>query len=128
VMSRDIEDRPDPRSVSGPSDFSGSFGSAWWSSGAVVAAVGVDGECAKDLAGGGVDDPCVVAVDEHDDAGSVEGSAESDVVHVAVDAQADASGLDAVVADSELGVGVMVAGGGFGSGGVGDGGGGVVWE
>ena len=67
--------------------FAGSFGAAWWSSGAVVAAFGVDGEGADNLAGGGVDDADVVAVDEQDDAGSVEGSAEADVVHVAVDAQ-----------------------------------------
>lgn len=74
-------------------------------SGAVVALVGVDGECADDFAGGGVDDADVVAVDECDDAGSVEGSAEADVVHVAVDAQADVAGVDAVVADAELVVG-----------------------
>ena len=96
--------------------------------GAVVAALWVDGEGADDLAGGGVDDADVWVVDEHDDAGSVEGSSESDVVHLAVDSQADASGLDAVVADSELGVGVVVAGCGFGSCLVGDGGRGVVWE
>ena len=74
----------------------------------MVAAVGVDGEGAEDFAGGGVHDPCVVAVDEHDDAGSVEGSAESDVVQLAVDSQADSSGLDAVVADAELVVGVRL--------------------
>ena len=90
VMSRDIEDGPDPRSGFGSFDFSGSFGASGGSSGAVVAAVGVDGECADDLAGGGVDDPCVVAVDEHDDAGSVEGSPESDVVQLTVVAEADA--------------------------------------
>ena len=78
----------------------------------MVAVFGVDGEGADDFAGGGVDDADVVAVDEQDDAGSVEGSAESDVVHLAVDAQADASGVDAVGADAELAVGVIVAGGG----------------
>ena len=36
-------------------------------------------------------------MDEHDDAGSVEGAAEADVVEVSVDAQADSAGLDAVV-------------------------------
>ena len=41
--------------------------------GAVVALVGVDREFADDFAGGGVDDADVVAVDEHDDGGSVEG-------------------------------------------------------
>ena len=84
--------------------------------------VGVDGEGADDFAGGGVDDADVVAVDEHGDAGSVEGSPESDVVHLAVDAQADASGVDSVVADPELGVRLVVFGAGFGSAGVGDGG------
>ena len=84
-------------------------------SGAVVAAFGVDGEGAEDFAGGGVDDADVVVVDEQDDAGSVEGSAESDVVHLAVDAQADASGVDAVGAHSVLAVGVIAAGAGFGA-------------
>ena len=65
----------------------------------MVAALGVDGEGADDFAGGGVDDADVVAVDEHDDAGSVEGSSDSDVVHLAVDAQGDGAGGDAVVAD-----------------------------
>jgi len=54
--------------------FSGAFGAAWWSSGAVVAAVGVEGELADDLAGVAVDDADVEVVDEQDDAGSVEGS------------------------------------------------------
>ena len=54
--------------------FSGAFGSAWWSSGAVVAAFGVDGEGAVDLTGVVVDDADVEVVDEQDDAGSVEGS------------------------------------------------------
>lgn len=94
----------------------------------MVAVFGVDGELADDFAGGGVDDADVVVVDEQDDAGSVEGSAESDVVELAVDAQADASGVDAVVADAELAGWLFVAGAGFGSAGVGDGGGGVVWE
>jgi len=53
----------------------------------VVAAFGVDGEGADDLAGGGVDDADVVAVDEENDAGSVEGSSDTDVVEVAVDAE-----------------------------------------
>ena len=97
-------------------------------SGAVVAVFGIDGEGADDFAGGGVDDADVVAVDEQDDAGSVEGSSESDVVEVAVDAQADAAVADAVGADTELCVGVVVAGCGFGSRVVGGGWGGCVWE
>ena len=94
----------------------------------MVADVGVDGECADEFAGGGVDDAHVVAVDEHDDAGSVEGSAESDVVHLAVESQADSPGVDAVGADTGLAVGVVAAGAGFGSADLGNGGRGVVWE
>ena len=66
---------------------------------------GVDGEGSDDLAGGGVDDSDVVAGDEKDDGGSVEGSSESDVVNVAVDAQADASAVDAVASDAMVGAG-----------------------
>jgi hypothetical protein len=72
--------------------FSWSVGSAWSAdglSGAVVAAGGVDGEGADDLAGGGADDAHVEVGDEHEDAGSVEVSAESDVVESAIDAQGD---------------------------------------
>ena len=76
----------------------------------MVAVFGVDGEGADDLAGGGVNDADLVAVDEQDDAGSVVGSSEADVVHVAVDAQADGAVGDAVVADAELAVGVLLAG------------------
>ena len=46
----------------------------------------------------------------------------------AVDSQADVAGLDAVVADAELAVGVIVVGPCFGSGLVGNGGRGAVWE
>jgi hypothetical protein len=66
----------------------------------VVAAVGVDGEGADDLAGGGVDDAHVAGVDEHDDAGSVEGSSECDVVELAGDPQCDVAGVDAVASDA----------------------------
>ena len=66
----------------------------------MVAAVGVEGEGADDFAGVVVDDADVEVVDEQDDAGSVEGSSEADVVHVAVVAEADAAVSDAVVADS----------------------------
>ena len=82
---------------------------------------------ADDFSGVVVDDAHVEVVDEQDDAGSVEGSSEADVVHVAVVAEADASVADAVVADSEVGV-VGVGGGGFGARLVGDVGCGVVEE
>lgn len=88
----------------GPFGFSGSFGAASGFARAVVAAFGVDGQGANDFAGDGVDDSDVVAVDEGDDAGSVEGSTEADVVHLAVHAQTDAARVDAVAADSELAV------------------------
>lgn len=57
-----------------------------------------------------MDDADVVAGDEHYDAGSVAGSSEADVVHVEVDAQADASVADAVGTDAVFGVGLVVAG------------------
>ena len=75
-----------------------------------------------------MDDADVEVVDEHHDRGSGVGSADADVVEVAVVAEGDFAGfVDAVVADAELAVGVVV-GCGFGSGGVGDGGCGAVWE
>ena len=96
-------------------------------SGAVVAASGVEGEVAVELAGGGVDDADVEVGDEQDDAGSGEASADADVVEVAVVAHGDgAGGVDAVVADPVVGVVGAVSGAGFGSGVVGDGGGGTL--
>ena len=56
------------------------------------------------------------------------GVSEAEVVEVAVDAQGDAAGVDAVVSDAELGVGGVFVWAGFGSGGVGNGGCGVLWE
>ena len=88
----------------------------------MVAVLGVDGEGADDLAGGGVDDAHVVAVDEEEDGGSVEGSPDADVVHVAVDPEADVARVDPVASDAELGVEMVVAGSGFGSCLVGNGG------
>ena len=91
----------------------------------MVAAGGVEGEAAEQFAGGGVDDAHVEVGDEQDDAGSGVGSADADVVEVAIDAQGDgAAVVDAVVTDAEMGVVAAVAGVGFGAGGVGDGGGG----
>ena len=60
-----------------------------------------------------MDDADVVAVDEHGDAGSVEGSSEADVAHVAVDAETDAAVADAVVADAVFGFAGGRCGGGF---------------
>jgi hypothetical protein len=75
----------------------------------------VDGELADELAGGGVHDAGVEAVDEYEDAGAAVGRAEADVVQAAVDAQGDASGpVDDVVANSVVDV-VALAGAGFGS-------------
>ena len=95
---------------------------SWWSAGAVVAAGGVEGEVAVELAGSGVDDADVEVGDEHDDAGSGEGPAECDVVELPVDSQGDVAAVGySVVADAVVGV-AAVGGGGFGSVGVGDGG------
>jgi hypothetical protein len=94
---------------------------AGWLAGAVVAAFGVDGEVAEDLAGRGVDDPHVHVGDEQDDAGSGVASADGDVVELAADAQGDgAADGDAVVTDSEVGVVVAVCGAGFRAQRVGD--------
>ena len=87
------------------------MGSAWFGAGGLVAAFGVEGEGADDFAGGGVDDADVEVVDEQDDGGAGVGSADADVVEVAVVAEGDFAGfVDAVVADAELGVGVVVPG------------------
>jgi hypothetical protein len=117
-MSQDI-------GIAGPTDrrsgLSLSRGGFGWSAGGLVVAGGVEGQFAEKLAGGGVDDPDVVVLDEHQDVGSGVGSADADVVQAAVDAQGDAAGLvDLVVAESVVGVAVPAgARDGFGAGGVG---------
>ncbi len=63
------------RLLSGP--FS-SFFEAW-----LVAASGVEGEVAEEFAGGLVDDSDVEVIDDEDDGGAFEGSAEADVMHAA---------------------------------------------
>jgi hypothetical protein len=64
--------------------------------GGLVVAVGVEGEFAEELAGGGVDDPDVQVVDEHEDAGSGVGPADADVVKLPVVAEGEfAVGVDA---------------------------------
>ena len=63
----------------------------------------VEDELADELAGGGVDDADVAAVDQHQDGGSGVGSAYSDVVESAVVAEGDfAVGVDDVAADPGL--------------------------
>ena len=81
----------------------------------MVAAGWVDREGADDLAAGGVDNAYVEVVDEHDDAGSMELSAEPDVVQLAGDAEGDVAVADFVVADPVVGL-VDAGGGRFGSG------------
>ena len=101
----------------------------------MVSAVGVDGEGAEDFSGGGVDDANVVAVDEHEDGGSVVGLPDADVVQFPVDPQAHGPGVDFVGAHPGFAVSACSGGAGracFGSGLVGDGGGcpvrqGPVW-
>jgi hypothetical protein len=84
----------------------------------LVVAGGVEGEFAQELAGGGVDDPDVVVVDEDADAFVLVGPADADVVHPGVEPEGDGAGVvDAVLADSPVPVG---AGRGcLGAGGVG---------
>jgi hypothetical protein len=93
----------------------------------------VEDQFADDLAGGGVDDADVEAVDQHQDGGSGVGSADPDVVQPAVVAEAEfAVAVDDVAADP--GLRLAIRGGwraGFGSGLVGRGWGaavqGAVW-
>jgi hypothetical protein len=79
---------------------------------------GVDGEFADQFSGGGVDDPDVEVLNEHQNVGSCVGSADADVVQAAGQAQGEAAGvIDAVAAYAFVGVGAF-AGLGFGPGGV----------
>lgn len=94
----------------------GSFGAA----GGLVVAGGVQGECAEDLRGGGVDDGDFQVLDAQSDVGS----SDSDVVQFAVVSQGDyACFVDLVGADSVVGVvdSVCGVGGGFGAGLIGSG-------
>ena len=84
--------------------------------GGLVGACGVEGEGAEDFAGGGVDDADVEVGDEHHDGGPGVGSADADLVEVAVVAECDfAAGADFVVADAVVRVVVSLAGSGFGA-------------
>src|SRR5688572_18274640 len=106
-------------------------GGAGWASGALVALGCVEDQLAEQFAGGGVDDPDLKVLGEHDDAGSGVGSADADGVHLALVAPGDLAGLvDLVVADAVVGVAVAVAGGrgGLGAVGVDRGGGGPVLQ
>src|SRR5215468_10706233 len=95
--------------------------------GGLVVAGGAGGELAEQFAGGGVDDADVAVLGEQQDVGSGVGSADADVVEAAAVAHGDRpGGADDVAADTVVGVGVAVAGGGFGPGLVGGGGGGPV--
>ena len=92
-----------------------------------VALVGIEGELAEELAGGGVDDADVAVLGQDQDAGSGVGSADADGVEPALVAQGDLpAGVDAVAAESVVGVGTAVAGGGLGAAGVDRGRGGSV--
>ena len=83
--------------------------------GALVALSGVEDELAEEFAGGGVDDPDVEVEHEHEDAGSGVGSADADGVEPALVPQGDLpAGVDSVAAESVVGVGTAVAGGGLG--------------
>ena len=102
---------------------------AGWAAEWLVVAGWVDGKFADELTGGGVDDPDVQVLDEHQDGGPGVLVAGADVVEAAVDAQGElAGGVCAVGADAVVGVGGAVAGCGLGTCGVGGGGGGAVRE
>jgi hypothetical protein len=74
-----------------------------------------------------VDDADVQVLDEQQDAGPGVGAAGADVVEPPVVAEGDfAGGIDAVGADAVVGVGVAVAGDGFGPGLIGGGRGGLM--
>jgi hypothetical protein len=83
--------------------------------GGLVVAAWIQGERAQELAGGGVDDADVQVLDEQQDVGSGVGPADSDVVEASGVAEGDFAGVvDAVGADSVVGVSVAAAGGGLG--------------
>ena len=86
----------------------GGLGCAGWGSGrpsgGLVVAVGVEGELAQELAGGGVDDPDVQVLDQEQDVGSGVGSADADVVEPSGVSEGDgAGGADDVGADAAVG-------------------------
>jgi len=94
----------------------------------LVVAGGVECEFADEFCVGGVDDSDVEVLDEHEDAGAGVGSADADVVKPAGEAQGQgAGGIDAVAADSVVGVGAVCRVG-FGAGGVGGRGGGLLGQ
>ena len=100
-MSQDIEDTVNLRKGRGVF-----LWPAWWAAGGLVVAVGVEGELAEELAGGGVDDADVQVLDEEQDAGSGVGPADADVVELSVVAEGnEPGGVDAVGADAVVGVG-----------------------
>ena len=78
------------------------------------------------MTGGGVDDPDVEVLNEHQNVGSGVGSSDADVVESAGQAQGEAAGvIDAVAAHAGVGVGAF-AGLGFGPTAVGGGWSGLV--
>jgi hypothetical protein len=104
--------RNDPEPLMG----SGSFwlGAGWAAEWLVVAGL-VDGELADEFAGGGVDDPDVQVVNEHEDGRAGVLVAGADVVEFPVDAQGELAGwVGAVGADAVVGVGGAVAGAALG--------------
>ena len=102
---------------------------AGWAAEWLVVAGWVDDEFADELAGGGVDDPDVQVLDEHEDPGAGVLVAGADVVEAAAGAQGELAGwVGSVGADAVVGAGGAVAGCGLGPCGVGGGGGGPVRE
>ena len=96
--------------------------SGWGGLDRLVAPGGVEGVCPQEFAGGGVHDADVEVGNEHDDAGSGVGSPDADAVEAPGVSEGDFACLvDAVVADTVVGVGAAVEGAGFRPGRVGGG-------
>ena len=95
-----------------------SFLGSWFDAAWLCLLVGVDGEFAEDLAGGGVDDCDLAVLGDQDHGLVVVAGADADVVQAAVHAQGDgAAGVDDVLADAFVGRGRGAGvGGGFGHG------------
>jgi hypothetical protein len=95
----------------------------------LVVAVGVDGEFADELAGGGVEDADVQVLDKHQDRGPGVFGAGADVVELPADPEGELAGcVGPVGADAVVGVGGAVARLGFRAGGVGGSGRCPVWQ
>ena len=94
------------RGHSEPSSGSGCFRlGAGWPAGGLVVPARIEDQLAEQFAGGGVDDPDVQVLDEHQDGGPREGPADADVVEFPVHPQGElAVGIDPAGAHAVVGV------------------------